>query len=104
MASIITGAMSALLEFDEISTEVTEDKVRYTILTTGILPKACELKVLLWSYLAPPVKRLNIISIEEVESGPITKRYKIVVEGDRYWRGRRPEQRLLGSRFRGLRR
>ena len=97
MASIIAGAMSALLEFDEISSEVVGDKIRYTILTTGVLPKVCELKVLMWSYLAPPVKRLNIVSIEEVESGPIAKRYRIVVEGDRYWRGRRPEKRLFGK-------
>ena len=96
MASVIAGIMSAILEFDEIQTEVTEDKIRYTILTTGVLPKTCELKVLLWSYLAPPVKRLNIVSIEEVESGPIAKRYRIVVEGDRYFLGRKPEKRLIG--------
>lgn len=96
MASIIAGAMSALLEFDEISTEIVGDKIRYTILTTGVLPRVCELKVLLWSYLAPPVKRLKIVSIEEVESGPVAKRYRIVVEGDRYFLGRRPEERLLG--------
>jgi len=96
MASIITGIVGSLLEFDEVSTEVTEDKIRYTILTTGMLPKSCELKVLLWSYLAPPVKRLNIISIDEIESGLVTKRYKIVVEGNRYFMGRKPEEKLFG--------
>jgi len=81
MASIIAGAISALLEFDEIQSERIGDEIHYTILTTGVLPAVCELKTLIWSYLAPPVKRLEIVDIEEVEAGPITKRYKIHVKG-----------------------
>lgn len=81
MASIISGLVTSLLEFDEVSVSRVGDEVEYTILTTGIMPSVVELKTLIWSYLAPPVKRLEVVSIEEVESGPLTKRYQVVVRG-----------------------
>ena len=81
MASVISGLVTALLEFDEVSVSRVGDEVEYTILTTGVMPSIVELKTLIWSYLAPPVKRLEVVSIEEVESGPVTKRYKVVVRG-----------------------
>lgn len=92
LASIIAGFMSAILEFDEIKAETIGDEIEYTILTTGIRPEACEIKTLIWSYLAPPVKRLKVVSIEEVEAGPITKRYKIVVRGKKFLGGLRPSR------------
>lgn len=83
MASVIAGIVGAFLEFDEVKAETIGDDVQYTILTTGVMPEACKLKTLIWSYLAPPVKKLDIVSIEEVEAGLVTKRYKIVVRGKR---------------------
>ena len=83
MASVIAGLIGSILEFDEVSAEVIGDEVEYTILTTGVRPEVCEIKTLIWSYLSPPVKRLEVVSIEEVESGPITKRYRIKVRGKR---------------------
>ena len=96
MASIIGGIVTAFLEFDEISTERIGDEVHYHILTTGVLPSVCELKTLIWSYLAPPVKRLEIVDIEEIEAGPITKRYKIHVKGKA-----EPLRKRLRDRLRG---
>lgn len=96
MASIIGGLVTAFLEFDEINTERIGDEVHYYILTTGILPSVCELKTLIWSYLAPPVKRLEIVDIEEIEAGPITKRYKIHVKGSAL-----PLRKRLRDRLRG---
>lgn len=95
MASVIAGVIGSLLEFDEVKAETIGDEVEYTILTTGIRPEACEVKVLIWSYLAPPVKRLEVTSIEEVESGPITKRYKVVVRGKRVFAPRALMKRRL---------
>lgn len=81
MASVLSGFITALLEFDEVAVSRVGDEVEYTILTTGIMPSIVEFKTLIWSYLAPPVKRLDVVSIEEIESGPVTKRYRVVVRG-----------------------
>lgn len=96
MASILSAAVSALLEFDEVSVQLLdEDTVEYKILTTGILPKLCDLKMLIWSYLAPPVKRLEIVEVREVERGPagVAKRYLITARGTRRFRGITPRRR-----------
>jgi len=81
VASIITGMVLTVLEFDEIETVRKGDEIHYTIVTSGVMPSICELKTLIWSFLAPPVKKLEVVSIEELEHGPIVKRYKIHVKG-----------------------
>ena len=81
MAFVISSLAGALLEIDEIEAARIGDEVHYTFLTTGVLPSLAELKTKLWAYIAPPVKRLQVVSIEPIEQGPITKRYKIKVVG-----------------------
>ena len=81
MASVIVAAAHSFFEVDEIEASKFKDEIYYTFVTTGILPKTAELKTKLWAYLAPPVKRLEVLSIEAIEVGPITKRYKIHVRG-----------------------
>lgn len=81
MASIIGTLAGALFEIDEIDAHRTGDEVFYTFVTTGILPSLAELKTKLWALIAPPVKRLEVLSIEPIEEGPIAKRYKIRVKG-----------------------
>ena len=87
--------IGAVLEFDEVSAVTYGDEVEYTILTTGVRPEICQIKTLIWSYLAPPVKRLEVLSIEEIEAGPITKRYKIRVRGKRVFAPRALMRRRL---------
>lgn len=83
MASLISAAAKALLEFDEVDVRMLDDNtVEYKILTTGMMPEAIELKTLIWSYLSPPVKSLEITDIKVVERGMITNRYLITVRGD----------------------
>jgi len=81
MASVIAAAAHSLFEVDEIEASRFKDEVYYTFVTTGILPETAELKTKLWAYLAPPVKRLEVLGIEEIEKGLIAKRYKIHVKG-----------------------
>lgn len=83
MASLITAAVGALLEFDEVDVcMLDENTVQYKILTTGMMPSAIEMKTLIWSYLSPPVKRLEITDVKVVERGVIADRYLITVKGE----------------------
>ena len=83
MASLVSAAVGALLEFDEVDVQMLdENTVQYKILTTGMVPSAIELKTLIWSYLSPPVKRLEITDIKVVERGIITDRYLVTVRGE----------------------
>lgn len=81
MASVIVAATASLFEIDEVEASKFGDEVYYTFLTTGVLPSLAQIKTKIWAYLAPPVKRLEVLAIEEVERGPIAKRYKIYVKG-----------------------
>lgn len=83
MASLVTAAVGALLEFDEVDVcMLDENTVQYKILTTGMMPSAIELKTLIWSYLSPPVKRLEITDVKVVERGMIVDRYLVTVRGE----------------------
>ena len=83
MASLASAAVKALLEFDEVDVRmIGDDVVEYKILTTGIMPGIIELKTLIWSYLSPPVKRLEITDIKVVERGMIADRYLVTVQGE----------------------
>lgn len=83
MASLVSAAVGALLEFDEVDVHMLdENTVEYKILTTGIMPDIIELKTLVWSYLSPPVKSLEVTNIAVVERGFIANRYLITVQGD----------------------
>lgn len=81
MASLVAGLASAIFEIDEIEASKHGDEVYYTFVTTGVRPNLAQIKTKLWALLAPPVKRLEVLAIEPIEEGPITKRYKIHVKG-----------------------
>ena len=81
MASIISSLATSFLEIDEVGVTKKGNIVTYTFLTTGILPSIVEIKTKLWALMAPPVKRLEVVSITPVEEGYLAKRYKIVVKG-----------------------
>lgn len=83
MASLASAAVQALIEFDEVDVRmIGDDVVEYKILTTGMVPEVVELKTLIWSYLSPPVKELEITDIKIVERGFIANRYLVTVRGD----------------------
>jgi len=82
VASLASAFVSALLEFDEVNVRMLdEDTVEYQILTTGMVPSIIELKTKIWSYLAPPVKRLEVTDIKVVERGIVADRYLVTVKG-----------------------
>lgn len=81
MASLVAGVASAILEIDEIEASKHGDEVYYTFVTTGVNPSLAQIKTKIWALIAPPVKRLEVLAIEPIEVGPITKRYKIYVKG-----------------------
>ena len=102
MASILSAAAKALIEFDEVGVQMLdENTVEYKILTTGMIPEAIELKTLIWSYLSPPVKRLEITNVEVVERGFVTNRYLVTVRGKL---GLNPQEAQPGFGLRHLRR
>jgi len=83
LASIVSAAVSALIEFDEVDVRMLDaNTVEYKILTTGIMPEVVELKTLIWSYLSPPVKKLEVTNVEVVERGWATNRYLVTVRGE----------------------
>jgi len=83
LASLISAAVGALIEFDEVDVRMLdENTVEYKILTTGMVPEAIEIKTLIWSYLSPPVKSLEVTDIKVVERGFITNRYLVTVRGE----------------------
>lgn len=83
MASLASAAIGALLEFDEVDVRMLDDNtVEYKILTTGMMPSIIELKTLIWSYLSPPVKRLEVTDVKVVERGMIADRYLVTVQGE----------------------
>jgi len=83
LASLVSAAVGALIEFDEVDVRMLdENTVEYKILTTGMMPEAIELKTLIWSYLSPPVKSCEVMDIEVVERGFITNRYLVTVRGE----------------------
>lgn len=82
MASMIAGVISTLLEFDEVDVKRVGNKVTYKILTNAVRPKMVETKMLIWSYLSPPVKKLTITNIQEIERGPLVGRYLVTAVGD----------------------
>ena len=83
MASLISAGIQALIEFDEVDVRMIDDNtVEYQILTTGMVPEVVELKTMIWSYLSPPVKALEITDIKVVERGFVANRYLVTVRGD----------------------
>jgi len=83
LASLISAGIQAIIEFDEVDVRMIDDNtVEYKILTTGMVPEVVELKTMIWSYLSPPVKKLEITDIKTVERGLIANRYLVTVRGD----------------------
>ena len=83
-AGILGGAAAyaaeSLLQVDEVSVEKNPDgSVTVVLLTTGLHPSLARVKVLLWSLLGLPVQSPDEVVIEELQSGPVLKRYRVTV-------------------------
>ena len=70
----------AITEIDEMeSTKNPDGTITVTFLTTGLHPDTAKIKTLVWSLVGLPVQKPDKIEIEELQSGPLLKRYKITV-------------------------
>jgi hypothetical protein len=77
---LISQALAALFEVDEIKQEkLPNGKLRVTFVTSGIHPDLAKIKTALWAFSAIPVQRVDEVKIEELQAGPIIKRYQITV-------------------------
>lgn len=78
MATIVAGMLEALLEIDEMQTEVLPDgSLQVVFVTTGFKPELAEIKTKIWALLGIPAQVVKEVRVEELQAGPIFKRYKI---------------------------
>ena len=72
--------IAALQEVDEVQQERLPDgRVRAVFVTSGIHPDLAKVKTWLWALFAVPVQKVDECTVEELQSGPLIKRYKITV-------------------------
>lgn len=78
MAFLISSFLSTFLEIDEVYHEPLPDgKLKVVFVTTGMTEKPIELKTKLWALLSTPIQKVEDIKIEVLQSGVLTKRYKV---------------------------
>ena len=77
---LVAGATEALLEIDEMSSTKNPDgTITVEFITTGIRPKFVQIKTALWAIFGLPVQKIENVQVEQLQAGPITKRYKVTV-------------------------
>lgn len=80
MSFIISAFISTLLEIDEVYSERLPDgRLKVVFVTTGLADTTAKIKTAIWALLAPPVQRVDDVQVEELQSGLISKRYKVTV-------------------------
>jgi len=84
MASIISAAIgtavNAIFEIDEVHHEKLPDgRLKVVFVTTGVMPDVAKIKTWFWAVFGLPVQKVDECTVEELQSGPVLKRYKITV-------------------------
>jgi hypothetical protein len=84
LATLIAGFINvlskAMLEIDELSTEKLPDgRIRVVFVTSGVHPTLAQIKTVVWSIVGLPVQMPDEVSVEELQSGSVVKRYKVTV-------------------------
>jgi hypothetical protein len=84
MATLIAGFINvlskAVLEIDELSTEKLPDgRIRVVFVTSGVHPTLAQIKTIVWSIVGLPVQVPDEVSVEELQSGSVVKRYRVTV-------------------------
>jgi len=80
MSFLVTTAVSTLLEIDETYHERLPDgRLKVVFVTTGIIPTATKIKTWIWGIFGLPVQKVDEMTVEELQSGPLLKRYRITV-------------------------
>ncbi len=80
LSALVGYAWDSIWEIDEMESIKNPDgTITVTFLTTGLHPDTAKIKTLVWALTGLPVQRPEQIEIEELQSGPILKRFKIRV-------------------------
>jgi len=73
-------AINTIWEIDETYHEHLPDgRMKVVFVTTGILPTTAKIKTWIWSIFGVPVQKIDEATVEELQAGPLLKRYKITV-------------------------
>jgi hypothetical protein len=80
VAGLVNQATKVLLEIDELSTEKLPDgRLRVVFVTSGVHPTLAQIKTVVWSILGLPVQMPDEVTVEELQSGSLVKRYRVTV-------------------------
>jgi hypothetical protein len=78
-AILVFNILQQVLRVDEVSVEkIADGRVKVTFMAGGLGPTAVKLKAWLWSVLlTTPLKKIDELTVEEVNKGQVFKRYKV---------------------------
>jgi len=80
LAAVLGYVWDSVWEIDEMESQKNPDgTITVTFITTGLHPDTAKIKTLVWSIFGLPVQKPDQIQIEELQSGPVLKRYRITV-------------------------
>jgi len=82
VGSLLSTALSAVLEMDHVGTRVEGDKTIYTFKTTSFRPTFTEIKAKILSMLDLPVDIPEDVTIREVKRGPVFREYLVDITVD----------------------
>jgi len=72
--------VESLLEIDETYHERLPDgRLKVVFVTTGVYPDTAKIKTWIWSIFGLPVQKVDECTVEELQSGPLLKRYRVTV-------------------------
>jgi hypothetical protein len=73
-------AYESLLEIDEVHQERLPDgSLKVVFVTTGVHPTLTQIKTTLWAIFGFPLQLPSEYNVEELQSGPLLKRYRVTV-------------------------
>jgi len=76
---VFQSLMAALGEIDEIDYDRLPDgRVRVKLVTTSVHPDLTKIKVALWAFIAPPVQKIDDITVTPLQ-GWVFKKYLVTV-------------------------
>jgi hypothetical protein len=76
----VAEALEALQEIDEVYQERLPDgRIKVVFVTSGVHPTLAKIKTWLWSIFGVPIQKIDEYHVEELQRGPVIKRYRLTV-------------------------
>jgi hypothetical protein len=80
VAGLVNQTVKVFLEIDELSTEKLPDgRLKVVFVTSGVHPTLAQIKTVVWSIIGLPVQVPDEVTVEELQSGSVVKRYRVTV-------------------------